>query len=86
MHNFTRNITHYLSLIGIVGIGMIGLLVFHYDKVFQSAISVGIGVSFVFWGVVHHHIHDDIHHKIVLEYLATAMLGVAILLSIIWTA
>lgn len=86
MDEFTRNITHYLSLIGLIGLGLAGLIMFHYDKVFQSAISIGIGVGFIFWGVVHHHIHDNLHHKIILEYVASAVLGVAVLLSVIWVS
>ncbi len=81
---FTHHITHYLSLVGLVGLSLAGLIIFQYDKVFQSAISIGVGVGFVVWGVVHHHIHDDLHHKIILEYVATALLGVTILLSVIW--
>jgi hypothetical protein len=86
IQEFTRHITHYLSLIGLIGLGLVGLLAFHYDKVFQSAVAIGIGAGFVVWGIVHHHVYDNLHHKIVLEYIATALLGVTILLSVIWTA
>lgn len=57
---------------------------FPYDRVLQSAIVVSFGISFVVWGVVHHHIHEELHPKVVLEYIATAVLGIVVLLFVIW--
>lgn len=79
-----KHLAHYFSLAGIVLVSMWGIFSFPYDQGFQSVIAMSLGVAFVFWGLVHHHIHQDLHPKIVLEYVATAVLGVIILLSIIW--
>ncbi|MBI2268161.1 MAG: hypothetical protein HYU80_01795 [Candidatus Blackburnbacteria bacterium] len=82
-HDITRHMPHYLSLFGIVGLGCLGLIVFSYDQGFRMAVTVALGAAFVAWGVVHHWLHDDLHFKIVLEYLFTAILGVIVLLSLI---
>lgn len=84
MHYLTKHLPHHFSLIGIIAAGFLGLLFFSYDKGFQSAIVIATSTSFVVWGIVHHHIHDDLHPKVVLEYIATAVFGAVILLAVIW--
>lgn len=83
--DLTRHLTHYLSLIGIIGVSLLGLLIFQYDKNFQTAICLSAGISYIAWGIIHHHIHDDLHIKVVLEYIASAALGVVVLLAVIWS-
>lgn len=86
MSEISKHLAHYLSLLGMIGVGLWGLMAFSYDKNLQSAISVSLGLGFVAWGVIHHWIHEDLYPKIVLEYIATAILGVVILLSVFWSA
>ena len=80
----SKHSAHYLSLLGLVLAALFGLLSFPYDKGFQSAIAVGVGVSFVVWGAVHHYLLEDHHPKVLAEYASIAFLGVTILLSVIW--
>lgn len=80
----TKHLAHYFSLTAILASALWGIYSFYYDPVFQTAIAVSLGIAFVMWGITHHHIHGDLHFKIVLEYIATAVLGVAVLLVIIW--
>lgn len=84
MREVTKHLPHYLSLVGIILFGLWGLIYFQYDKAFQSGVAISVGAAFVVWGIVHHHIHDELHPKVVLEYIATAALGITILLAIIW--
>lgn len=86
MNDVTRHLSHYLSLLGIVTASLLGLLYFSYDRGFQAAIAVSFGISYVVWGIVHHHIHDDLHPKIVLEYVTTAALGTTVLLLVLLRA
>lgn len=86
MHQFTRHLTHYTSLLGVLGAALLGLLIFSYDQYFQSAIAISSGVAYVVWGIAHHHVHEELHHKVVFEYIATAVLGVVVLLALIWNA
>lgn len=84
MHEVTRHLTHYFSLLAIVGVSLWGFLSFPQDKAFQSAIAIAFGAAFIAWGIIHHHIHEELHSKVVLEYIATAALGITILLFVIW--
>lgn len=78
------HLVHYAALGGIFTVSLWGLFTFSYDPSFQSAIAISCAVAFVAWGIIHHHIHGDLRPKIVLEYLATAILGAVVLFSIIW--
>lgn len=83
-HHLTRHLPHYLSLLGIIVVAGVGMYIFRYDKYFQSAIAISAGVAYVVWGIIHHHVIDQVHHKIHSEYLAIALLGVVVLLGVIW--
>jgi len=72
-----------MLLFGILFAGFAGLILFSYDKNFQAAIAIGTGVSYVSWGLIHHHIHKDLHFEVFMEYLAVAVLGVVMLFSLI---
>lgn len=84
MHYITRHLAHWVSLIGILAVGLWGIIAFWPDKVFQSAVVVAVGVAFVVWGIVHHWLHEDLQPKIILEYLLSGIFGVVVLLSLIW--
>lgn len=45
--------------------------------------TIAFGVSYVLWGVVHHLRSKNFHAKIVLEYLLVALLGVAIISTLL---
>ncbi|HBL52301.1 MAG: hypothetical protein A3D24_00810 [Candidatus Blackburnbacteria bacterium RIFCSPHIGHO2_02_FULL_39_13] len=86
MTDISRNLAHYLSLIAVLIFALWGLLAFSYDKNFQTAISISATLGFFVWGIVHHYIHEDLYFKVVLEYMATSLLGIVVLLSAIWSA
>ncbi|HKB88355.1 MAG TPA: hypothetical protein VKC53_01760 [Patescibacteria group bacterium] len=83
MKHFVKHLPHYLSLFGILFAGFAGLILFSYDKHFQLSIIIASAASYVAWGVVHHILHKDFHFEIFLEYLAVAILGLVIILSLI---
>jgi hypothetical protein len=41
-------------------------------------VAAAIAVVYLGWGIIHHTRRGDLHPKIVLEYLALAILGVVI--------
>ncbi|OGY08705.1 MAG: hypothetical protein A2782_04270 [Candidatus Blackburnbacteria bacterium RIFCSPHIGHO2_01_FULL_43_15b] len=85
MRHFTRHLSHYLSLTGLLLVALVGLIVFKYDPTFQTAIVISLGISFVIWGVVHHWLHEGLKIRLILEYLGVAAFGMAILLALIWS-
>lgn len=72
-----------MLLFGILMAGFIGLIIFSYDKQFQFAVAAATSVGYIFWGIVHHLHHKDLHFETVLEYVAVAALGLTILSSLI---
>ncbi len=81
---FSKHLAHYMSLGGIIAVSLWGILSFPYDQAFQSVITMAFASSFVVWGIIHHHVHGDLHPKVILEYIATAILGTTALLVVIW--
>lgn len=78
-----KHIPHYISLIAIFAVGIIGFYFFSYDKLFQIGISLAVSIAYVTWGIMHHMIHKDISLAVVLEYVAVGVLGLVIVLSLI---
>lgn len=83
MKAFTKDLSHYMVLFGILMAGFVGLVLFPYDKVFQIAVATGLATSYVSWGVAHHFLHNDLHLSIVVEYLTVAILGFVMIISMI---
>jgi len=81
---FFRHLPHYLTLFGILFAGLLGFVVFSYDRVFQVIIAVAVAVSYVCWGITHHIIHKDFYISIVIEYLLVASLGLIVVFSLIF--
>jgi intracellular septation protein A len=86
MKRFSRHIQHYLPLLGIFTVGVLGFTIFSYDKIFQAALVLAVATAYVAWGIIHHHIHEDLHTSVVIEYLVIAVLGVVVVLSLLFRA
>lgn len=59
-------------------LGVVGFAFFSYDRIFQMAVAVSIAASYVAWGLIHHHLHRDLHLSVIFEYLIIACLGLVI--------
>jgi hypothetical protein len=82
----TRHTYHYLPLLGIIMATIFGFYLFPFDKLFQYILGIAGASGYISWGLVHHHIHKDLHTSIVLEYFAVAFLGVVILFFVLFRA
>lgn len=83
MKGFTKHLNHYIPLISVLLAGFAGIFLFSYDVGFQMIVIISVAISYVAWGVIHHHIHKDLHLPIVLEYVLIAALGVLIVSMIL---
>lgn len=86
MKRIAKHLPHYLSLIGILLAGLVGLYFFSYDKLFQAGVASAMAIAYIGWGVVHHSIHRDLSLSVVIEYLMVASLGLVIIFSLLFTA
>ncbi|MGI5826553.1 MAG: hypothetical protein ACOX50_04020 [Patescibacteria group bacterium] len=78
-----EHFSHYLVLLFIL---LVGFGAFYYFQRFPQAqiVSAFLTASFyVFWGIVHHYLEEDLHLRIVIEYVAIALLGFLILLALV---
>lgn len=79
----SKHLPHYLPLIGIFVISIIGFLTFRYDPGFQRAVAASTAIAYVTWGVVHHIIHKDFNLIVLLEYVGISFIGLIIILTLI---
>ena len=86
MKRFAKHLPHYLSLIGILFAGLVGLYFFSYDKLFQAGVASAMAMGYVAWGVIHHSIHRDLSLSVVIEYIMVASLGLVVVFSLLFTA
>lgn len=85
MKHKLRHLPHYLGLWGIFVLTIFGLWFFSYDRIFQAAIFVSASISYVVWGVIHHKIHNDLYLSVIFEYIAFAILGIAVVFSLLFS-
>lgn len=74
-----QNFSHYLVLAVILNIGLAAFWYFQYVRTIQLWAVFLTGIAYVIWGIIHHHLEGDLHLKVVLEYLTTAILGFLII-------
>lgn len=84
--DINKHLTHYIFLVAMLFISFGSFLYVSYDKSLQLMISFLICVSYFVWGIIHHFLKDDLHIKIVVEYLLISALVFLILFSIIGRA
>lgn len=73
----------YLPLVFLLIVGLGLFVYFGYNRQLQILTVAGMGAVYVLWGVVYHRSQEELHLRLVLEYLAiatVASLGVIFLL------
>ena len=86
MKRIAKHLPHYLSLAGILIAGIVGFIVFSYERALQIAVAIGMALAYVAWGIIHHAIHRDLYLSVVIEYIVVASLGLVVMLSLIFRA
>lgn len=80
---FSKDLPHYLPLLGIFTAAALAFWFFSYDKQFQIGVAISVAIAHVTWGIVHHYIHHDLSLIVVFEYIAVSTMGLVVLLSLI---
>jgi len=70
-----KDLKHYLSLLAILSIGFGLFWIFNFNRQIQIMITIGLGIAYIVWGVVHHLIRKEIYWRIVWEYIIVAVLA-----------
>jgi len=71
----------YLILLAIFGASFLIIFILP-DRTTRSLVALGLLVCYFLWGVLHHLIEHNLQKSTILEYLAMAILGLWVLLSI----
>ncbi len=79
-HQVARHGFDFVLLAAIIGMGLLGILMFHFDVASQIAVVVLMSVLYIFWGIYHHHHDENLTAQIVLEYIGMAALVAFILI------
>lgn len=74
---------YYLFLFLILVAAVSVISVFAYNKSLQIAILLFVSICYVALGIIHHVIHHTITTKIVIEYIAIAVLGMSVILFVL---
>lgn len=84
MKDISKHIPHYISLLGVIFLAVLGFYLFSWHRAFQIAILVGVAAAYVTWGAVHHSIHKNFSFSVFVEYLVIAILGLTVVFSLIF--
>jgi hypothetical protein len=80
------NLLHYSALVVMMNILIGAYLFFGFSRIYQMIIVLTTGIAYVLWGILHHHLNDDLHLKVVAEYVLVALLAELIIFSLLLRA
>jgi len=81
--DFSRHPLHYFTLLVVLLVGLWGIFLFTYQPMMQLVILISMSFSYIVWGIIHHTEHHDLHPKIIIEYVAIAVLAILIFGSLL---
>ncbi|MDP3888541.1 MAG: hypothetical protein Q8Q24_00710 [bacterium] len=81
-----KHFQHYLALLVILNLGFAMFYLLRSNSSLQTIAVVATSLAYVFWGIIHHWLADDLHPKVILEYLLFAVLVDSIFISLIFRA
>jgi hypothetical protein len=65
---------YYLILLIILNFGALMFYLLRFNPFYQIWVLMLTSLAYVFWGLIHHFLEDDLHPKVILEYILIAML------------
>lgn len=79
-HNSHRqHIFQYLMLFLLMSVAFFSFTRCIGDPVKQLEIGITAGLTYMVWGIYHHYLEQDLNWKIVVEYIAVSLVGIAML-------
>lgn len=73
------HLLHYLVLVVSLLSAVVLFFLFSSNHRIQFNVAIMTAVTYFIWGMVHHYLEDDLHPKIMVEYLLIALLAVFLL-------
>jgi len=67
----------------ILSIGFGFFWLFNYNRQAQVGVTLVLAAVYVLWGIIHHSIKKDLHWRIILEYLAVAIVASVVMILLL---
>lgn len=74
---------HYLVLLAILLGGVFAFYSVRGNPTLQLTIGIITSIAYIFWGIIHHVLHHNLHKKIVVEYLLIGAIAIVLLATIV---
>jgi hypothetical protein len=86
MRDFQKHLSHYLVLLLIL-LAAGGMFYFlRFKPFYQMTVILLFSFAYVLWGVIHHWLAEDLHLKIIVEYLLIGLLVNLVIFSLLFRA
>ena len=79
LSNIKEHWPHYVALILILTFGSISFWFFRHTPQAQIFSAFLTACFYIAWGIVHHYLEGDLHLRVIIEYVAVALLGFLVL-------
>jgi hypothetical protein len=77
---------YYLILLVILNIGALMFYLLRFDPLYQMWVMVLTSFAYILWGLIHHFLEEDLHLKVILEYILIAMLVNLVVMTLLFRA
>lgn len=77
---------YYLVLLVILNFGALMFYLLRFNPVYQMWVMVLTSLAYVLWGMIHHFLEEDLHLKVILEYVLIAMLVNLVVMTLLFRA
>lgn len=77
------HIIHFIILLAILGIGVAMFFYESGNQLTQLAVGIVSSIAYVTWGIIHHTLQQDLHRKVVVEYVLIGVIAVILLMIVL---
>lgn len=81
-----KHANHYLVLLVILDLGAGMFYFLRFNPSYQALVLLSTSIAYVAWGMIHHWLEEDLHLKVILEYLLIALLVDLLIFSLLFRA
>lgn len=74
---------HFLVLVILLAGGVSAFYIARSDVTLQLIVGITTAVLYILWGIIHHALLGDLHHKIMIEYMLIGAIAIVLLVTIL---
>lgn len=77
-----QELWHSMILLCILAGGFAAFYLTSGNRRAQLTVGLAMTVAYVLWGIMHHTLTHDLHHKVVIEYILIGAIAMVLLLTL----